>query len=56
MEIDRHFVAPGRLLDFGSAAGYFLEVAKADGWSVMGVELSAHMAGQSAERVGAPNR
>ena len=28
VEIDRHFVAPGRLLDFGSAAGYFLEVPR----------------------------
>lgn len=31
----------GRVLDVGCAAGYFLEVAQAQGWSVEGVELSA---------------
>ena len=31
----------GRVLDVGCAAGYFLEVAQAQGWSVEGVECSA---------------
>lgn len=31
----------GRVLDVGCAAGYFLEVAQSQGWSVEGVELSA---------------
>lgn len=31
----------GRVLDVGCAAGYFLEVAQAQGWAVEGVELSA---------------
>ncbi len=34
----------GRLLDFGCAAGYFLEVAQQHGWHVSGVELSQDMA------------
>jgi SAM-dependent methyltransferase len=53
-EIESHFASPGRLLDFGSAAGYFLEEAKANGWTVTGVEISAQMAKESAERLSVP--
>ncbi len=42
----------GRLLDFGCAAGIFLEVAKDDGWEVAGVELSSDMAASARERLG----
>lgn len=36
-----HFGAPGRVLDVGCAAGYFLEVAREKGWDVFGYEPSA---------------
>lgn len=48
------FPQRGRLLDYGCAAGYFLQMAAADGWQVQGVELSAEMAQQAAARTGAP--
>lgn len=35
---------PGRLLELGCAAGYFLDTARAAGWDVVGVELSRGMA------------
>ena len=35
---------PGSLLDVGCAAGFFLDEARANGWQVTGVELSAEMA------------
>jgi 2-polyprenyl-3-methyl-5-hydroxy-6-metoxy-1,4-benzoquinol methylase len=40
----------GRLLDFGCAAGYFLEAAQARGWQIAGLELSHDMA-RHAERL-----
>jgi 2-polyprenyl-3-methyl-5-hydroxy-6-metoxy-1,4-benzoquinol methylase len=42
--ITRRKPAPGRVLDVGSAAGYFLAVMKEVGWECHGVELSAAMA------------
>jgi len=39
-----HQPARGSLLDFGCAAGFFLELAQADGWQVAGVELAEDMA------------
>ncbi len=38
------FPAGGRLLDYGCADGYFLELARADGWEIAGVELARPMA------------
>jgi 2-polyprenyl-3-methyl-5-hydroxy-6-metoxy-1,4-benzoquinol methylase len=38
-QMDR-FVKPGKLLEVGSAYGYFLNEAKKKGWEVSGIELS----------------
>ncbi len=37
----------GHLLDFGCADGYFLQLAREDGWDVGGVELSDEMANRA---------
>jgi SAM-dependent methyltransferase len=44
----------GRLLDFGCADGYFLELARAEGWEVGGVEASKKMADEVARRLDVP--
>jgi len=49
----RHLGPPGRVLDVGCAAGFFLEVMRDRGWEVAGVEPSAAIAGAARERVGA---
>lgn len=46
--------ARGRLLDFGCADGYFLELARAAAWQIDGVELSRDMASQAQTRLGVP--
>lgn len=45
---------PGQLLDIGCAAGYFLELARADGWEIAGVELAETMAGQASQALEIP--
>lgn len=40
----------GRLLDVGCAAGFFLEVAKENGWDVCGVEISEYASNYARER------
>jgi len=52
--ITSHTGRSGRLLDFGCAAGYFLEIARARGWQVAGVEIAPSMAREAARRSGAP--
>ncbi|WP_322802451.1 class I SAM-dependent methyltransferase [Thermoflexus sp.] len=44
----------GCLLDIGCADGYFLELARADGWEVMGVEISEEMASKASGRLSIP--
>jgi SAM-dependent methyltransferase len=39
--VRRHFARPGRVLDVGCAAGYFLRVMRDEGWDVSGLEPSA---------------
>jgi len=50
--IARHFPRPGRVLDVGCAAGYFLGVMKGKGWQIQGLEPSAAIRPQAIERLG----
>ena len=50
----KHLPQRGRLLDIGCADGYFLELARADGWEVMGVEISEEMAAKASGRLNIP--
>jgi SAM-dependent methyltransferase len=52
--LDAQLPARGRLLDYGCAAGYFLQVAQADGWQIAGVELSSEMAREAQTLLGVP--
>jgi 2-polyprenyl-3-methyl-5-hydroxy-6-metoxy-1,4-benzoquinol methylase len=52
--LDAAFPARGRLLDYGCAAGYFLQLAQQDGWQIAGVELSADMARQAEQTLDVP--
>lgn len=52
--LTRHLGRPGRLLDFGCADGLFLEIARAEGWEIAGVEMSQEMASRTAERLQVP--
>lgn len=52
--IEARLDARGRILDFGCAAGYFLQVAATAGWTIGGVELSCDMAGQASRALGVP--
>lgn len=51
--VRRHFKRPGRVLDVGCAAGYFLEVMREAGWDVQGLEPSDAIRPQAIERLGA---
>jgi len=44
----------GCLLDFGCADGFFLELARAEGWEVFGVEISRPMAEGASHKLGIP--
>jgi SAM-dependent methyltransferase len=43
---------PGKLLEIGTGAGFFLKAAQRAGWQVQGVELSAEAAAFARERLG----
>jgi SAM-dependent methyltransferase len=53
--VRRHFARPGRVLDVGCAAGYFLRVMQEAGWSVTGLEPSDAIRPQAEERIGREN-
>ncbi|HKE00002.1 MAG TPA: class I SAM-dependent methyltransferase [Planctomycetota bacterium] len=50
--VRRHCSRPGRVLDVGCAAGFFLSVAKEEGWRCTGVEVSPAMSAFARERYG----
>jgi SAM-dependent methyltransferase len=50
--VARHFPRPGRVLDVGCAAGYFLKVCQEKGWDVLGLEVSDAIRPQAQERLG----
>lgn len=50
--VRRHFERPGRVLDVGCAAGYFLEVMRGEGWEIQGLEPSDPIRAAAAERLG----
>lgn len=45
-------VGPGRLLDVGCAAGFFLDEARRHGWEVRGCDVSGYAAGIARDRLG----
>ena len=50
--IARHLPGPGRLLEIGCAAGFFLELMLERGWAAEGVEPSEPMRAECARRLG----
>lgn len=44
--------SPGRLLDVGSAAGFFMDEAREYGWEVQGIDISATMVVWGRDRLG----
>jgi 2-polyprenyl-3-methyl-5-hydroxy-6-metoxy-1,4-benzoquinol methylase len=50
--VQRHTRGPGRALDVGCAAGFFLDVLSNVDWDVFGVEPSRSMADAAAQRLG----
>ena len=56
MGLVEHYVAgPGRALDVGCAAGFFLKVLRDRGWEADGVELSPDIATHAREAYGFPH-
>lgn len=53
--VRRNFKQPGRVLDVGCAAGYFLQVMREEGWDVTGLEPSDAIRPQAEERLGSEN-
>jgi SAM-dependent methyltransferase len=45
-------VQPGRLLDVGSAAGFFMDEARTAGWEVQGIDISPDMSGWGRDQLG----
>jgi SAM-dependent methyltransferase len=51
LELVERYTSPGRLVDVGSAAGFFVDEARLRGWAAEGVELAAEMAGYARDRL-----
>jgi SAM-dependent methyltransferase len=51
--VNRHMPTPGRVLDVGCAAGFFLQVMAEHGWDVHGIEPSDAIRPEAAARLGA---
>ncbi len=52
--LERELGRPGRLLDYGCADGYFLQLARTEGWDIAGLELSATMREQASQALAVP--
>ncbi len=52
--IERYKHAPGRVLDIGCAAGFFLKVMHDKGWETTGVEISKPMVDYAKDELGLP--
>ncbi|MFA6525247.1 MAG: class I SAM-dependent methyltransferase [Patescibacteria group bacterium] len=52
-KIEKHLKNKGKILDIGCAVGYFLEVAKENGWEIYGVELSEFARNSARNKLGA---
>jgi SAM-dependent methyltransferase len=52
LDLLARFIAPGRLLDVGCAAGFFADEARLRGWKAAGVELAPSMAAYARDRLG----
>ncbi len=50
--IRREFPTPGRVLDIGCALGFFLDMAQAEGWETVGIELSEFGAQWARDKLG----
>lgn len=50
LRIVRRHSRPGRILDVGCSVGFFLELARAEGWTALGVEMSNDTAQLARER------
>jgi SAM-dependent methyltransferase len=53
--VRRHFARPGRVLDVGCAAGFFLSVVRDAGWEITGLEPSAAIRAVAERRLGVEN-
>jgi 2-polyprenyl-3-methyl-5-hydroxy-6-metoxy-1,4-benzoquinol methylase len=54
--VERFGAPPGKVLDVGCAAGFFLSEAQARGWDVQGLDVSSFAARYTQERFGIPAR
>lgn len=50
-KIEKQLKNKGKILDIGCAVGYFLEVAKENGWKIYGIELSEFARNSAKERL-----
>lgn len=53
--IERYRAEPGRVLDVGCAAGFFLSVMREKGWDTSGIEISKPMVDYARDTLGLPD-